>query len=206
MEDLIIKEGHSVGLFRFGMMKDEVERCNKLYIEKHGIYKNSFVFEYDEEGKVISIHLLIEELKKHFQCNFKEIDLFNLKASELIYALEAISPYNRSQDASLGFMYQFPDLGFTLWRGNVCTEEDLEAEWFKELIPENQEDEKRFLFFETITFHHKEKVFHYRPETETNIEQSLTQPTNEYWLKELDPDRLRELAIKFGLEIPKNLK
>lgn len=206
MEDLMIKEGHSTGLFKFGTTMEEVERCKSIYIEKYGIYKDSFFFEYDEEGKVISIHLHIGDLKKHFQCNIKGIDLFNLKASKLILALDAISPYNRSQDAALGFTYQFPDLGLELWRGRVCTEEDLEADWFKELIPENQEDEKRFLFFETITFHHKKKVFHYRPETGTNIEKSPTQPTNEYWLKEPDPDRVREIAIKLGLQIPEHLK
>ncbi|WP_239430704.1 hypothetical protein [Sporosarcina sp. ACRSL] len=185
---------------------EEVEQCNKLYMERYGINKESFFFEYDEEGKVTSIHLLIEELKKHFQCNFKGIDLLNLKASELIKAIDTIDPYIRDQEALRGFTYQFPDLGLTLWRGNVCTEEDLEADWFKELIPENQEDEKRFLFFETITFHHKEKVFQRFPETEINIEKNLTQRTTTYWEKEPDPDQLRELAIKFGLEIPKNLK
>jgi len=206
MEDLIIKEGQSIGLFKLEMTMEEVEQCNKLYIEKYGLYQNSFSFEYDEEGKVISIHLHIGDLKQHFQCNFKGIDLFNLKASEVVKSLDAITPYNRSQDAALGFTYQFPDLGLELWRGRVCTEEDLEADWFKELIPENQEDEKRFLFFETITFHHKEKVFHYRPETETSMEYIPIQPTNEYWLKEPDPDRLREIAIKLGLQIPNNLK
>ena len=206
MEDLIIKEGYSVGLFKLGMTKEEVEHCNKIYIEKYGLYKDSFFFEYDENEKVTSIHLLLEELKKHFQCNFKGIDLFNLKASELVKAIGTIAPHHRDQEALRGFTYQFPDLGLTLWRGNVCAEEDLETDWFKELIPENQEDEKRFLFFETITFHHKEKVFQLLPETETNIEKNLTRPTNEYWLKEPDPDRLRELAIKFGLQIPENLK
>ena len=174
MEDLIIKEGYSVGLFKFGMTKEEVEQCNNIYIEKHGIYKDSFFFEYDEEGKVTSIHLLLDELKKHFQCDYKGIDLFNLKASELVKAIDAIDPYIRDREALLGFTYQFPNLGLTLWRGNVCTEEDLEADWFKELIPEIQEDNKRFLFFETITFHHKEKVFQRSPEIEASIEKIPT--------------------------------
>lgn len=52
MDDLIIKERDSVGLFKFGMTEEEVERCKEIYINKLGIYKDSFVFEYDEDGKV----------------------------------------------------------------------------------------------------------------------------------------------------------
>lgn len=53
MEDLIIKEGQSIGLFKLGMTMEEVEQCNKLYIEKYGLYQNSFFFEYDEEEKLL---------------------------------------------------------------------------------------------------------------------------------------------------------
>lgn len=41
-------------------------------------------------------------------------------------------------------MYQFPDLGLIFWRGNICNEEDLESEWFKELDPDIQEDNRGF--------------------------------------------------------------
>ena len=153
MEEIIIHEGLSVGLFQLGMKKEEVEKYKKLYIEKYNIYKDAFLFEYDEEGQVVYIQLIIDALKHDFQCKFKGIDIFNTKAAELIELFDAITPYTRDRDASLGFMYQFPKLGLTFWRGDVCTEEDLESDWFKELIPENQEDTKRFLYFETVRFH-----------------------------------------------------
>jgi hypothetical protein len=39
----------------------------------------------------------------------------------------------------------------SLWRRNVLNDEDLEADWFKELKPSIQEDEMRNLYFETVT-------------------------------------------------------
>jgi len=48
-------------------------------------------------------------------------------------------------------MYQFSKLGLTFWRGDACTENDLESDWFKELHPEIQEDTKRFKY-ESICF------------------------------------------------------
>lgn len=158
MEDLLINEGYSVGLIKFGMKMDEVEHCIKLYSEKYNdSIGNSFLCEYDEEGKVVSIQLIIENLREHFHCNFKGIDIFNTKACKLVEIFDDITPYIRDQEASLGYMYQFPDLGLIFWRGNVCTEEELESEWFKELDPDIQEDNKRFLYFETVRFNKVKK-------------------------------------------------
>ncbi|QTD42509.1 hypothetical protein [Sporosarcina sp. Te-1] len=153
MEELTVETGYSVGLFKFGMKEEEVEHINKIYIEKYNRYENTFSFEYDEEGRVIYIHLIVYDLKNRFHCNFKGIDVINTKAQKLITHFDAISPYIRNSDASVGCMYEFPKLGITFWRGDVCTEEDLEADWFKELHPEIQEDTKKFLYFETVKFH-----------------------------------------------------
>lgn len=56
------------------------------------------------------------------------------------------------EEAALGYTYTFPQLGLSFWRGNVCTEDDVEANWFNELAPDIQVDNKRFLYFETVTF------------------------------------------------------
>lgn len=153
MEELTVENGYSVGLFKFGMQEEEVEHVKRIYIENYNCYNDSFLFEYDEEGRVLFIHLVREALNHQFECNFKGIDIINTKAHKLIEHFDAISPYTREKDASLGFMYEFPKLGITFWRGNVCTEDDLEADWFKELHPEIQEDTKKFLYFETVKFH-----------------------------------------------------
>ena len=153
MEELVVQEGYSVGLFKIGMHKEEVEQCIAYYIDKYEIYGESFFFEYDEEGKVTFIHLIIDELKHLFFCNFKGIDLFNTKADKLTEFFEHISPSIKDDDAALGFCYDYPELGLKFWRGETCTQEDIEADWFKEIEPEIQEDYKRFLYFETVTFY-----------------------------------------------------
>ena len=153
MEEIIISEGLSVGLFKFGMKIGEVEEYKKLYIEKYNCYEDSFQFDYNDEGQVVYIQLGIEGLKSNFECKFKGIDIFNTKAAKLVEYFDSITPYTRDPNASFGFDYLFPKLGLSFWRGNICTEEDLESEEFKELIPENQEDTKRFLYFETVGFH-----------------------------------------------------
>ncbi len=152
MEEIIIHDGLSVGLFQFGMKIEEVEEYKKLYIEKYNSYEDSFLFEYDEEGEVEYIQLVINDLKHNFKLEFKGIDIFNTKANKIIEFFDTISPYIRDQSASNGFTYQFPKLGITFWRGNVCTEEELESEEFKELDPEIQDDNKKFLYFETVRF------------------------------------------------------
>lgn len=153
MEKLAVEEGYSVGLFKFGMKEEEAERVNKTYIKKYNCYDYTFHFEYDEEGGVQYIHLIVNDLKNNFHCNFKGIDVINTKAEKLIEHFDAISPYIRNSDSKFGFMYVFPKLGITFWRGNVCTEDDLEADWFKELHPEIQEDTKKYMYFETVKFH-----------------------------------------------------
>ena len=153
MEELVVKDGISVGLFKYGMHREEVERYMGYYIEDYGIYGNAFFFEYDKDRKVTSIHLIIEELKHKFYCNFRGIDLFDTKASKLIKFFENISPSIIDDESVLGFRYDYPKLGLTFWRGNICTEEELEADWFKELNQSIQEDNKRFLYFETVTFY-----------------------------------------------------
>lgn len=93
MEDLLIKEGYSVGLIKFGMKMDEVEYCIKFYSEKYNdSIGNLFLCEYDEEGKVVYIQLILENLREHFHCNFKEIDIFNTKAGKLVEIFDDIAP------------------------------------------------------------------------------------------------------------------
>lgn len=152
MVEIIIKEDESVGFVKFGMSMAEAENCINIYKNNCNSMIAPVICEYDDDGKVNSIHLLIEAIKEDFHCTFKGIDVLNTKASKLIEHFDHLSPYIRNLDTSIGYTYEFPTLGLSFWRGNVCTEEDLEADWFKELIPEIQEDNKKFLYFETVTF------------------------------------------------------
>ncbi|WP_025026346.1 hypothetical protein [Caldalkalibacillus mannanilyticus] len=156
MEELLIKEGSSVGLIHLGMAKEEVEPIVTLYCDKYcNLHDSSFMLAYDNAGRITHIQLVIEDLREHFNCTLRGIDLFNTKADQLVEMLDKISPYIRNEDAEIGYTYKFPELGMELWRGRICTEEDLKADWFKEMSLDNQEDEKRFLYFETVSFSNK---------------------------------------------------
>ncbi|WP_197255653.1 hypothetical protein [Paenibacillus dendritiformis] len=79
------------------------------------------------------------------------IPCFRTKADDLVKALDKISPYSRTWDASAGFCYLFTEMGLTLYRSRVFTEKDLEEEWFLAQSLDAQEDDKRFFYFETVS-------------------------------------------------------
>jgi hypothetical protein len=154
MKNLIIEEGHSIDVIKLGMTKEDVERYVQLSkndsIEGH--FYEDVQCEYDADGKVSHIHIS-NSLKDYYYCLFRGIDVFNTKAGKLVEILDKISPFDRNDDASLGYSYTFPQLGLSLWRGNVLNDEDLEADWFKELKPSIQEDEMKNLYFETVSIY-----------------------------------------------------
>lgn len=158
MEKLIFKPHIGVGIIKFGMTKDEVRECieyyeDNYYRKEHGrnYFKDIFRVEYDDNNKVNFIEVPYIA-KSIFLCTYNEIDLFNTKVIDLISSLKKIANYDKS-DPELGYSYNFTKLGMILWRPSILTEEDIEKEWFKELSKENQKDELRRLYFESIALY-----------------------------------------------------
>ncbi|MBY0054662.1 hypothetical protein P4U99_25925 [Brevibacillus agri] len=127
MDNLIIEPGEGIGLIKFGMSKDEVEKCIQSYTEKYqkeyhiqDYFKGFFMLEYDSEGKVDFIEIP-EVLKETFNCLLMGIDVFNTKAEDLVEKIDEIAEYDRNQ--SDGYTYFFPSLGLSLWRSDIFKEE-----------------------------------------------------------------------------------
>ncbi|MDP4099143.1 hypothetical protein OIN60_20700 [Paenibacillus sp. P96] len=139
MKILDIIPGKSIGKVELGMNRADAER-----LSDDVWYKN----EYDEDGLVNYIQIGYGT-KDEYNCQYNGIDLFNTKADDLVALLDKISPYDRSH-SELGYTYAFPELGLTLWRSSIFTEEMRNEEWFKEMSKENQEDEMKYLYFESI--------------------------------------------------------
>ncbi|WP_051250469.1 hypothetical protein [Paenibacillus harenae] len=120
------------------MTKAEVDECLRFYTDKYeityeqnphkfhvsGAIKSCFQLEYDPNGKVnfIQISSVLNDVLK---CVFKNIDVFNTKAEELVKEIDKISKYDRDH-WELGWTYDYPELGPTVFRtsffGNiVCT-------------------------------------------------------------------------------------
>ncbi|MFD1887647.1 hypothetical protein [Paenibacillus wenxiniae] len=131
-----VQPGHSVGDIHIGMLRKDAER----YLS-HAVYR--FQVEY-EQDKVSFVEINAEA---GLSCKYEDIDVFQIKAAQLVEQLDVISPYDRLQ--SDGCMYRFPQLGLVLWRDLNLTEEDMEQPWFQEMPVENQEDTMRSLYFAT---------------------------------------------------------
>lgn len=160
MDQLTIEPKKGIGNIKLGMTEAEVEECLQYYTDRYeityeknpecyhapGTIRRSFSFEYDADGKVTFIQI-VSSLQDVLACVFQNMDVFRTKAEELIPEIDNLSRYDRDH-SELGYTYEFPELGLSFWRSNILTEADLQAEWFQELRPEIQEDEKKFLYFE----------------------------------------------------------
>ncbi|MEC0184428.1 hypothetical protein P4H61_23370 [Paenibacillus peoriae] len=156
MEKIIIEPNIGIGTIKIGMSKAEVENCLQAYTDKFNkslqdddYFHYAFKVEYDSDGRVNFIEAA-SHIKDDFHCLMNGIDVFNTKAEELIKIVDELSPYDR-QHPELGWMYSFPKLGLKFWRSSIFNEKDTLEDRFKEMPPENQEEELRFQFFETVS-------------------------------------------------------
>ncbi|WP_054940520.1 sedoheptulokinase [Paenibacillus ihuae] len=136
-----VTPGASIGPLRLGMSRSEIEA-------EGADFPVFYKAEYDPEGLANFIEIANPEEEAF--CMFGETDLFRTPASELIEILDRISPYARDH-AETGCTYAFPLLGFTLWRSIALTEADLLTDEYLSLPPDIYEDEKRRLYFESVS-------------------------------------------------------
>ncbi|RRJ61770.1 hypothetical protein EHV15_01350 [Paenibacillus oralis] len=142
MDNLNIIPGQSIGDIKLGMTKTQAENAIKSHADLFA------KIEYDSNDKIHFIEIGYGEADR-YRCLYRDIDLFNTKVTELVEILDQVSPYDRN-DSELGYTYNFPEMGLSLWRPVILTEEDLQQDWFKELSPDLQEDEMKHLYFEAV--------------------------------------------------------
>lgn len=68
----------------------------------------------------------------------------------MIKTIDNITPYLRTSEPDLGFTYDFTEVGLSFYRSNVFTEKEMEEEWFKVKSPEEQEDDMKYLYSESV--------------------------------------------------------
>ncbi|MGG4397349.1 hypothetical protein ABEX25_23875 [Paenibacillus thiaminolyticus] len=78
------------------------------------------------------------------------IDVFNTKAEKLIEIIDKMTPYLRTSEPDLGSIFDFTEVGLSFYRSNVFTEKEMEEDWFKVKSPEEQEDDLKYLYIETV--------------------------------------------------------
>lgn len=135
--------GQSIGELKLGMTEEEIKRVtanSPLY------YQFEFL-----NGKAVFIELS-ESVPNTIDlvCTYQGVDLFHTPAEKIITQLDETSSYYRERLAQMGFRYAFREIGLLLWRSRVLTEQNKQEDWFKEMSLENQQDEMRFQYFETV--------------------------------------------------------
>ncbi|MDO3410936.1 ASCH domain-containing protein [Saccharibacillus sp. CPCC 101409] len=152
-DKLIIEPGIGIGKLKLGMTRSEADEAVRHYVTQYkkdtndsGFFENTFKLEYDRSGKVKFIEI-VSEFKEFFDCTCYNVDVFNTKANELVQILSRISkPEADHEDET---QYIFADIGLSLWRPSVFTEETMQEDWFQEMYAENQEQEMRYFYFQT---------------------------------------------------------
>lgn len=116
MDTIEIEPGQGIGTIKLGMSRDEVEECIRQYASRYECrddisfeFSSYFMPEYDSNGRLIALQM-ISDVKEHAHCLCHGIHVFRTKADDLVEALDGMSPYSRTWDASAGFCYLFPDI------------------------------------------------------------------------------------------------
>ncbi|WP_186323371.1 hypothetical protein [Paenibacillus xylanexedens] len=165
MNEITITPLVGIGPFRLGMSREEVEQkfqeldhwraddgipMNPSYIEMLFIREH---FEYDADGRVKFIQLINPQYSGEFHvpCLFQGVDVFKAKAEALIYSLREDYPTVGDHDPKTGFSFAIRALELSFWREGIMNDDILRDPEFLEMSEENQELEKRYFHFTTIS-------------------------------------------------------
>ena len=147
-----LKPRTGIDKIQLGMTKDELRKIeieSGISIEKK--YSGCLRICYDDEGLLNFIEIA-NPYSDLFKVFFEDIDIFNTKAEELIEFILKFGNYDRENDDSkLEYQYVFKDIGLSLWRPNVFKKEYLDEIWFQNYSMELQEDEMKYLYFQSVS-------------------------------------------------------
>ncbi|NGZ75782.1 hypothetical protein [Saccharibacillus alkalitolerans] len=145
-ERFVIEPGQGIGPLRLGMPREEAETVLEAWKTRNLAY--FFRVEYDDDGRIEEI-----ETDRHTGLPMNAVlpsglNVFGVPVERLLPRLKQFGPDASEEDE---FLYEYPQAGISFWRQGLLSESDLEQEWFLEMAPDIQADEKRRLYFETVT-------------------------------------------------------
>lgn len=137
-----------IGNVKLGMSEVQVQESLRNESHLEDLFNN---LEYDENNKLKFIEITNPFDELDIQVLYDGIDVFKTRADSLVKKIDERTPYFRDEEAEMEVCYTFKDIQLSLWRPDVLTEDMMEsAEFLEELSPENQEYEKRNLYFSTV--------------------------------------------------------
>lgn len=165
MDAIIITPYVGIGPFRLGMNREEVEQVFLDFVDwklEDGTAANPSLiemlfirehFEYDTNGQVKFIQLINPNYLSQINipCLFQGVDVFTTKAEELIHTLRKEHSMIGDFDPKTGYTFGIKELELCLWREGIMNEDILKDPGFLEMSEENQELEKRYSYFTTIS-------------------------------------------------------
>ncbi|MCM3785014.1 hypothetical protein M3231_18750 [Neobacillus mesonae] len=155
---LKIEPGVGIGKIKLGMTKEELAVYEEEYLKEYPEkpwrdigFEHLFRIDYDVNHRISFIEIINYDMEHmNFDCLYEDINLFSTKAKDLVLTINEISPY-KPDEYDMGYSYHFPEIGLVLWRGSVFHEEQIHEAWFQEMPMESQEQELRYLYFETVS-------------------------------------------------------
>ncbi|ACX65319.1 hypothetical protein MHI43_15680 [Paenibacillus sp. FSL H8-0457] len=165
MDAIIITPHVGIGPFRLGMCREEVERTfqslghlradngipgNPSYIEILFMREH---FEYDANSRVKFIQLINPQYSGNIciPCLFQGVDVFTTKAEDLIHTFSKYYSMVGDVDPRTGFSFAIQELELCFWREGIMNDEIIKDPGFLEMSEENQELEKRYFYFTTVS-------------------------------------------------------
>ncbi|CAM4256414.1 hypothetical protein [Paenibacillus tarimensis] len=145
--DIVPFEG--IGPVKLRMSKKDAEYTLTKNISGRSLNSIFTRIEYDGDDKIAFIEVT-NPYHKDIVFLYKGLDVFNLKAEEVIKEISKENDYVRDAEAESGHSFLFKETQLSFWRSHILTEGDLKSDWFKELNLEDQEIEKRNLYFITV--------------------------------------------------------
>lgn len=170
---LIIEPGVGIGTIKLGMSKKEIEHHinhykekyeNRSYRDEHGkelyygqIFESGIKIEYGKQGTVIFIEI-VRELMTFFDCICYDIDMFRTKAEEVVRKLSDVVHCEAEMEDETECTLE--NVGLSLWRPHAFDEADMQEDWFQEMCEENQEEEKRYMYFQTVAVYPNDGLYY----------------------------------------------
>ncbi|MFM9281788.1 hypothetical protein [Paenibacillus jiagnxiensis] len=155
MDNLIVEPNIGIGNIKLGMRpkeyEEEIQKYTVQYNKQHDPEYFHYIFkvEYNTDDKINFIEVA-SHVDEEFNFLYRGVTVFRTKAIELVATIDKDFPYDGT-DWELGYTYYFPQLGLSLWRSGIFTEEMKDEDWFKEMSKENQDDEMKFEYFQTVS-------------------------------------------------------
>lgn len=155
MINLTITPHVSIGKIGLGMSRDIVhDIMGNNYIAmkrdkaEYDCYYD-FCYQIQYDNNIVNYIEIANNSK--FEVVYEGQNIFTTKAEELISFIEQFSKYLNTQSAQVGSTYIFEDIGLSLYRSNVFKEETMGETWFQKLSQEQKDDEKKYLYFESVS-------------------------------------------------------